>query len=243
MSLTYEQLATAICAVEIRRQAMHAAGATEARDRAQDTLTALLVERVELVRALHRAEVGADLDTAEAACIPDPLEDRPTEGHAARLEELRAELRAERISTGGLLELQGLAAYIEPGDVELLEAGGVPEHEDPEATYAGTLHVRLEVGLDEADGEVRTMADLGRVLLELGPEPLPPNACLRDERHPADLLADRPTATDAEIRSSIAATMPDGDPADELEARRSTDRPPGIHAGMAEAVYGDEADR
>lgn len=48
--------------------------------------------------------------------------------HAARLEELRRELRAERISYAELAELQGLAAYIDPGDVELLEAAGVPEH-------------------------------------------------------------------------------------------------------------------
>lgn len=47
----------------------------------------------------------------------------------ARLEELRQELRAERISYGELAELQDLAEYIEPGDVELLEAAGVPEHE------------------------------------------------------------------------------------------------------------------
>lgn len=45
-----------------------------------------------------------------------------------RLEYLRGELRAERISYSELLELQGLAEHIEPGDVELLEAAGVPEH-------------------------------------------------------------------------------------------------------------------
>lgn len=45
-----------------------------------------------------------------------------------RLEYLRGEIRAERISYGELKELQSLAAYIEPGDVELLEAAGVPEH-------------------------------------------------------------------------------------------------------------------
>jgi hypothetical protein len=50
----------------------------------------------------------------------------PTE----RLEELRAELRAERISYGELAELADLAPYIAPGDVELLEAAGVPEHAD-----------------------------------------------------------------------------------------------------------------
>lgn len=45
-----------------------------------------------------------------------------------RLEYLRGELRAERISYGELHELQSLAAHIEPGDFELLEAAGVPEH-------------------------------------------------------------------------------------------------------------------
>lgn len=44
-----------------------------------------------------------------------------------RLEYLRGELRAERISYGELAELQGLARFIDPGDVELLEASGVPE--------------------------------------------------------------------------------------------------------------------
>lgn len=46
-----------------------------------------------------------------------------------RLEELRTELRAERLSYGELIELQGLASEIDPGDVELLEAAGVPEYE------------------------------------------------------------------------------------------------------------------
>lgn len=46
-----------------------------------------------------------------------------------RLEYLRGELRAERISYGEICELQSLAAYIPPGDVELLEAAGVPERQ------------------------------------------------------------------------------------------------------------------
>jgi len=44
-----------------------------------------------------------------------------------RLEYLRNELRKERISYGELLELQSLAEYIDKGDVELLQAAGVPE--------------------------------------------------------------------------------------------------------------------
>jgi len=46
----------------------------------------------------------------------------------SRLEYLRQELRHERISYGELAELQSLAEYIEEGDVELLEAAGVPEN-------------------------------------------------------------------------------------------------------------------
>lgn len=44
-----------------------------------------------------------------------------------RLEYLRQELRQERISYGELIELQSLAEHIDLGDVELLEAAGVPE--------------------------------------------------------------------------------------------------------------------
>ena len=48
-----------------------------------------------------------------------------------RLEELRTELRAERISQGELAELQSLVSHIDKGDVELLEAAGVPEFPEP----------------------------------------------------------------------------------------------------------------
>lgn len=44
-----------------------------------------------------------------------------------RLEYLRGEIRAERISYSELAELQSLASHIQPGDVELLEWAGVPE--------------------------------------------------------------------------------------------------------------------
>ena len=44
-----------------------------------------------------------------------------------RLEYFRLELREERISYEELAELQSLAWAIEEGDVELLEAAGVPE--------------------------------------------------------------------------------------------------------------------
>lgn len=44
-----------------------------------------------------------------------------------RLEYLRWGLRNGTISYSELYELQSLAEYIDPGDVELLEAAGVPE--------------------------------------------------------------------------------------------------------------------
>jgi hypothetical protein len=46
-----------------------------------------------------------------------------------RLEEIRAELNAENISYDSLLELQGLAKYIDAGDMQLQEAAGIPEDE------------------------------------------------------------------------------------------------------------------
>ena len=46
----------------------------------------------------------------------------------ARLEYLRSQIHAECISYGELFELQGLIWHIDPGDVELLEWAGVPEH-------------------------------------------------------------------------------------------------------------------
>ena len=45
-----------------------------------------------------------------------------------RLEYLRQELRNECISYGELVELQSLSEHIDPSDVELLEAAGIPEN-------------------------------------------------------------------------------------------------------------------
>ena len=47
-----------------------------------------------------------------------------------RLEYLRGEIEAERISYGELSELQDLAEHIDPGDVQLLEWAGVPESDN-----------------------------------------------------------------------------------------------------------------
>lgn len=45
----------------------------------------------------------------------------------ARLEYLRGEIEAERISYGEIAELQSLAQYIPEDDVVLLQWAGVPE--------------------------------------------------------------------------------------------------------------------
>lgn len=61
-----------------------------------------------------------------------------------RLEEIRKELRAEKISYGELAELQSLKKYIDPSDVELLEAAGVPEkHEDGGGVAEGWTDAEL----------------------------------------------------------------------------------------------------
>lgn len=44
-----------------------------------------------------------------------------------RLDHLRGEIVAERISYGEIAELQDLAPHIDPGDTLLLEWAGVPE--------------------------------------------------------------------------------------------------------------------
>jgi hypothetical protein len=65
----------------------------------------------------------------------------------ARLEYLRSQIHGECISYGEIVELQGLAAHIEPGDVELLEWAGVPEfpEDTPEdgPVYREGMHVKL----------------------------------------------------------------------------------------------------
>ena len=50
----------------------------------------------------------------------------------ARLEYLRGEIRAERISYGEIAEMQDLAQYIDPADTELLQWAGVPEFPEDE---------------------------------------------------------------------------------------------------------------
>lgn len=53
-------------------------------------------------------------------------------GIAERLEYLRGEIEAERISYSELYELQTLAEHIDPSDVLLRQWAGVPEFPDEE---------------------------------------------------------------------------------------------------------------
>lgn len=87
-----------------------------------------------------------------------------TESAAARLEYLRGELRAERISQGELCELESLAQYIDPGDVELLEAAGVPEF--PEGAFAEYLQ-DCQGSLDLEAADYAGDPDLSEVLAAL----------------------------------------------------------------------------
>lgn len=68
--------------------------------------------------------------------IPEKKPLTPSEFEEAiakqRLEYLRNEIHMERIDTLELAELQSLAQYIEPGDVELLQWAGVPEFPEEE---------------------------------------------------------------------------------------------------------------
>ena len=66
-------------------------------------------------------------ESGESTIIKELIHTQEREEIRKRLEELRKVLRAENISYGELSELQSLKRYIESGDVELLEAAGVPE--------------------------------------------------------------------------------------------------------------------
>lgn len=82
---------------------------------------------------------------------------------AERLEQLRQILRAENMSYGELAELQGMVEHIDPGDVELLEAAGVPEFgsfPDEVATAAEGAGVQAcIVASAGADGATVVMID------------------------------------------------------------------------------------
>jgi hypothetical protein len=88
----------------------------------------------------------------------------------ARLEQLRTEIRAERISYGEIAELQALAAHIDPSDVELLEWAGVPEHKDTEtidppstAEVMPDIRVLLDYNWDDEERDYTGMVEAGEM--------------------------------------------------------------------------------
>lgn len=62
-------------------------------------------------------------DRVHAKCLEDSI-------IKARLDYLRKEILAERISYAEIAELQDLAKHIEKGDVLLLQWAGIKEHDD-----------------------------------------------------------------------------------------------------------------
>jgi hypothetical protein len=66
-----------------------------------------------------------------------------------RLEHLRSQLKAECISYEELAELQELATHIDPSDVELLEAAGVPENKA--TVYQALKDAEIEMFNRESD--------------------------------------------------------------------------------------------
>jgi hypothetical protein len=93
-------------------------------------------ERSERAFTTMRAAEAKGLDEMAAASI------------ARRLEYLRGEIEAERISMSEVAELQSLAEYIEPSDVVLLEWAGVPEFPEEESDCGSCGSI---LGLELAD--------------------------------------------------------------------------------------------
>lgn len=93
------------------------------------------------------------------------LTDDETETTQTRLEYLRGQIRAERISYAEISELQGMADLIDRGDTELLEWAGVPEFADDDETapdWSAASDDELASALDGlADGQDD---DLGQML-------------------------------------------------------------------------------
>lgn len=81
----------------------------------------------------HVFEVdGTEVDLDEDRCpacgdMPWDCTCEPPTEVTARLEEIRAEIVAERVSMGEILELQTLARFIGDDDLLLREWAGVPE--------------------------------------------------------------------------------------------------------------------
>lgn len=101
-------------------------------------------------------------DAASSSVTPAPSGRCPFEYEhpGARLEYLRGQIRAECISWGEVIELQGLAEHIDRSDVELLEWAGVPEfpYEYEQVTYS--------VEIEWMGDDVPTEAEIRRAIYQ-----------------------------------------------------------------------------
>lgn len=77
-----------------------------------------------LIQAQNLIQDAKTVGTTELSLFDD------VDAKKERLEEIRVELDNESISYGELVELEELVEYIEEGDVQLLQAAGVPEFDD-----------------------------------------------------------------------------------------------------------------
>jgi hypothetical protein len=77
-----------------------------------------------LIQAQNIIQDAKTVGTTEPSLFDD------VDAKKERLEEIRVELDNESISYGELVELEELVEYIEEGDVQLLQAAGVPEFDD-----------------------------------------------------------------------------------------------------------------
>jgi hypothetical protein len=120
----------------------------------------------------------------------------------ARLEDIRDSLRAEDVSYGELAELQALAPYIAPGDVELLEAAGVPEHR--------TEQDQAEFDAEDARQQALEVTELRQDAIYRGePDPGPSGECgahILDSR-PAMVNEDHETS--CSLHPSAVVPLPD----------------------------------
>ena len=115
-------------------------------------------DRVEPIEIDLDQEEDNDWDKLQAAGIITPCvgHDKETE----RLEEIREEINNESVSYGELVELQELSEFIEEGDVQLLEAAGVPEFPvDEMQSVDNFILAQNEIIEANYTNEIETIAD------------------------------------------------------------------------------------
>lgn len=127
-------------------------------------------ESLDQARIVMAARIGHDEDLTDDGVGDYSIdwEDQLTASEIdERLEYLRGEIEAERISMGELIELQALADYIDPDDVQLLEWAGVPET-GPGRELQAERHAVIVAG-----GTVEPLADGFWPDPERWPDPAP----------------------------------------------------------------------